>query len=242
MAISVTCLMTRVPSGWPITEDVLATDKAVERSGNRMGNGWEWTEETVRGNWSFRYISILNLYQPPLAVQKWSDWQTWSICCSNFVAFGVGNYNLPRSNLQLIVYLGKVGMPLASLMVWSPEPEGHTMHRFHVDQHMISCLTSTKRTSGAGFLCHHSSIQICTCLSMPQLICGLCLCLSLCSWIFILVLPWACQYICLADLETSWGHYLLGDASTILSHTRATCEASCLVLQHSSDDTPRNVG
>ena len=50
MAISVTCLMTRVPSGWPITEDVLATGKAVERSGNRMGNGWEWTEETVRGN------------------------------------------------------------------------------------------------------------------------------------------------------------------------------------------------
>ena len=36
--------MTRVPSGWPITEDVLATGKAVERSGNRRGNGWEWTE------------------------------------------------------------------------------------------------------------------------------------------------------------------------------------------------------
>ena len=78
------------------------------------------------------------------------------------------NYNLPRSNLQLIVYLGKVGMPLASLMVWSPEPEGHTMYRFYVDQHMISCLTSTQRTSGAGFPCHHSSIQICSCLSMPQ--------------------------------------------------------------------------
>ena len=37
-----------------------------------------------------------------------------------FPGFGsISRYISLRSNLQLIVYLGKVGMPLASLMVWN---------------------------------------------------------------------------------------------------------------------------